>query len=101
MQQTQPWRKTLVAAIGWLAIVVSSAVGQVTPNPYPNEIKWLRFYVRYLAPLRPHVSNDDQVAQVLRSDRVLRIPSPALTAPEMIACTRSRSRRSMGCLYVI
>ncbi|HKF50368.1 MAG TPA: hypothetical protein VKB38_23600 [Terracidiphilus sp.] len=38
-----------------------------TPNPYPNELKGLKFYARYLSPLRPLQSNQMEVEQVLGS----------------------------------
>jgi len=42
-----------------------------TPDPYPNEIKELRFYARYLAPLHPLESDTKQVVQVLGSNQGL------------------------------
>jgi hypothetical protein len=41
------------------------------PNPYPNELKELMFYARYLAPLRPLQSDTKQIEQVLGSDQCL------------------------------
>lgn len=44
-----------------------------TPNPYPNEVKGLRFYTQYLSPLKPLQSNTEQVEQVLGSDHLMEL----------------------------
>ncbi len=41
-------------------------------NRYPNELQGFRFYTKYLAPLRPGVSNEDAVRLVLGDTAVKR-----------------------------
>jgi hypothetical protein len=38
-------------------------------NPYPNELPGYKLYAKYLNPLRPNVSDLDQVIRVLGSDQ--------------------------------
>lgn len=47
-----------------LAALFSFDLHASTPNPYPNEIGNLKFYVRYLAPLRPDHSDAKDVIQI-------------------------------------
>ena len=60
-------RKFVVCIFAGILIV--SGIYAATPEPYPNEIKGLKFYARYLAPLRPGQSNTKQIIQVLGSDQ--------------------------------
>jgi hypothetical protein len=39
------------------------------PNLYPNELPRFKFYVKYLAPLRPYISDLPLVVQVFGSDQ--------------------------------
>lgn len=52
-------------------ILLAADLNAATPNPYPNEISGLKFYLRFLAPLRTGVSDKKQVVQVLGSDQGL------------------------------
>jgi hypothetical protein len=38
-------------------------------NPYPNELRGLKFYAKYLSPLRPGESDTKQIVQILGSDQ--------------------------------
>ena len=60
-------------AIVLVGMLFTFGLNATTPNPYPNEIKGLKFYERYLAPLRPHQSEVKQVVQVLGSDKGLEL----------------------------
>jgi len=59
------------AAVLLVGTLVASDLLAATPNPYPNEIKGLRLYARFLAPLQPLRSDAKQVVQVLGSDQGL------------------------------
>jgi hypothetical protein len=52
-----------------LIIFIAADLCAATPNPYPNELKGMKFYERYLAPLRPGQSDTKQIIQVLGSDQ--------------------------------
>jgi hypothetical protein len=60
--------RVAVLLVGMLVVTDLYAASH---NLYPNEIKGLRFYARYLAPLRPHQSNSQQVVRVLGLDQKL------------------------------
>jgi len=62
------------------------------PNPYPNELIRLRFYAKYMAPLRPNISDLKTVVRVMGSDEGLQLkdwrilplyscPDPTTTCP--------------------
>lgn len=81
-----------------LGIFIAADLCAANPAPYPNELTGLKFYERFLAPLRLGQSDTKQVVQVLGSNQGVDLKdwkigayysctgtsSPALTAPEMI-----------------
>jgi hypothetical protein len=76
--------RALVLLAGVLAVATLNAA---TANPYPNEIKGLKFYERYLSPLQPGQSDTQQVVQVLGSDAGLDLKGWRITA--LYSCTDS------------
>jgi len=62
--------KRLVLLIG---MILAADLNMAAADLYPNEIKGLKFYKRYLAPLRPHHSDVKQVVQVLGPSQVLEL----------------------------
>ncbi|HKD60361.1 MAG TPA: hypothetical protein VKB47_07855 [Terracidiphilus sp.] len=54
-------------------VLISIDVLAEASNPYPNELKGLKFYARYLSPLRPLRSDTKEVVQVLGSDQGLEL----------------------------
>jgi hypothetical protein len=67
----RPTKVCLSFAVAVSVLLLSTAThAQVsTANPYPNEFKQFKFYNRYLAPLRPYVSEKGEVVQHLGSDQ--------------------------------
>jgi hypothetical protein len=53
------------AVLALLGITVFASATPTAPNPYPNELQGFRLYAKFLAPLRPGVSSEDAVRQVL------------------------------------
>jgi hypothetical protein len=63
-------RRSLLSLLMLLLLVGSvSPKGVGFSNPYPNELPGFKFYGKYLAPLRPHVSTLATVVHVLGSDQ--------------------------------
>lgn len=65
----EPKRRILPFLI--LVLLAIPATGKATPppNPYPNELPHFRFYVKYLGPLRPYISDRKLAVHVLGSDQ--------------------------------
>lgn len=72
-------------AILFAGTVLASSFYATSPNPYPNEIKSLKFYEQYLAPLAPQKSDTAQVIQVLGSDQGLELKDWRIRA--LYSCT--------------
>jgi hypothetical protein len=60
------------ASCAFLLVTFSAAAGDRPHSRYPNELQGFRFYAKYLAPLRPGVSNEDEVRRVLGTEPVKR-----------------------------
>jgi hypothetical protein len=75
-------------------ILIAADLHAAVTNPYPNEIKGLEFYERYLTPLRPLVSDSNQVIQVLGSDGRLELKDWRLMA--LYSCTQDFTTCSHG-----
>lgn len=69
------WRRLVLKRIVVLlaGVLISIDVLAEASNPYPNELKGLKFYARYLSPLRPLRSDTKEVVQVLGSDQGLEL----------------------------
>jgi hypothetical protein len=57
----------------FLGLLIALQANATSPNPYPNEIKGMEFYRRYLTPLRPAQSDSKQVIAVLGADARLEL----------------------------
>jgi hypothetical protein len=60
-------------AVVLLVALISFDLHASTPNPYPNEIGNLKFYVRHLTPLRPGHSDSKDVIQLFGSNQELQL----------------------------
>src|SRR5579863_9006973 len=60
-------RKFLPFLILTALAIPGLAKGQMSLNPYPNELSRFKFYAKYLDPLRPYVTERTFVAHVLGS----------------------------------
>jgi hypothetical protein len=59
----------------WLLLVAICAHPQDDAGmPYPNELKGFKFYESHLSPLRPYISDEAAVVQLLGSDQGKEIP---------------------------
>jgi hypothetical protein len=54
-----------VAFFGLLFVTILAGAKSTSHKLYPNELKGLKFYAKYLAPLRPGVSREEAVRRVL------------------------------------
>ena len=63
-------------------------------SPYPNELKDMRFYKRYLAPLLPIQSDENQVKKVLGSNQSGDLKDWKITA--LYSCKESATVCSHG-----
>lgn len=87
-----------VILVGMLNAAGSAAAA---PNPYPNEIAGLKFYARYLAPLRPGESDKKRVIEILGSDQGLDLTNwKALVlyscADDVLACSHGPRNDPVG-----
>ncbi len=62
-----------------LCIVAEANLVAGTPNPYPNEIRGLKLYLRFLSPLIPLQSDAKQVLQVLGTNQTLDLKNWRIT----------------------
>jgi hypothetical protein len=60
--------KWLVLSFSVLLVLVAYQPSPAQENPYPNELKHLKLYARYLKPLRPGISNEEDVVKTFGSD---------------------------------
>jgi hypothetical protein len=60
--------RTCAAFFAFLFVAVSAGAADKPHNRYPNELQGFRFYAKYLAPLRPGVSNADAVRRVFGTE---------------------------------
>ena len=56
------------AFCAFLFVTFCAGAGDRAHNRYPNELSGFKFYSKYLAPLRPGVSNEDAVRRVLGTE---------------------------------
>ena len=54
-----------VALLAFFVVTILAGAESIPHNSYPNELKGFEFYARYLAPLRPGVSDREAVRRVL------------------------------------
>jgi hypothetical protein len=74
-------------------------------SPYPNELKGLKFYARYLAPLRPLQSDTKQIEQVLGSDQGLdlkdwRIRAYFSCSEDFLTCSHGPRNDPLGMIEI-
>ena len=61
--------RSLIFLMVVLAAIPISAKTPSSRNPYPNELRQFRFYVKHLAPLRPYISDRTAVVRVFGSSQ--------------------------------
>jgi hypothetical protein len=64
----EPMRRILPVLLLVLPLALTPAQATRNPNHYPSELPRFAFYVKYLAPLRPYISDLRLVVRVFGSD---------------------------------
>ena len=67
MQMMRPMPQLLIFLL-LLLLTTSAYTKDKSHNPYPNELQGFKLYAKYLAPLRPYVSDHASVVRVLGQD---------------------------------